>query len=205
MATNNRERIVSVAQDMFLSRGIRSVRMDDIAHACGVSKRTLYELFNDREELIGESLMHHATRIHELSREAIAQAENVLHAFWLEATNRSKLHPGVNSLLEDLRRYYPKVMDNLMPQIHEAVVLHTHEKLAEGVKDGLILPSLDLDFFSRALTNYVYGLGVIEANTATTGVVITSQTVPSAILIFLRGISTEKGRRYIDENLLKTL
>ena len=205
MATNNRERIVSVAQDMFLSRGIRSVRMDDIAHACGVSKRTIYELFNDREELIGESLLHHATEIHKLSQEAIAQAENVLHAFWLEATNRSKLHPGVNTLLEDLRRYYPKVMENLMPQIHEAVVLHTHEKLAEGVKDGLILPSLDLDFFSRALTNYVYGLGVIEANTATTGVVITSQTVPSAILIFLRGISTEKGRRYIDENLLKTL
>ena len=205
MATNNRERIVSVAQEMFLSRGIRSVRMDDIAHACGVSKRTIYELFNDREELIGESLLHHATEIHKLSQEAIAQAENVLHAFWLEATNRSKLHPGVNTLLEDLRRYYPKVMENLMPQIHEAVVLHTHEKLAEGVKDGLILPSLDLDFFSRALTNYVYGLGVIEANTATTGVVITSQTVPSAILIFLRGISTEKGRRYIDENLLKTL
>ena len=196
---------MSVAQEMFLSRGIRSVRMDDIAHACGVSKRTLYELFNDREELIGESLLHHATEIHKLSQEAIAQAENVLHAFWLEATNRSKLHPGVNTLLEDLRRYYPKVMENLMPQIHEAVVLHTHEKLAEGVKDGLILPSLDLDFFSRALTNYVYGLGVIEANTATTGVVITSQTVPSAILIFLRGISTEKGRRYIDENLLKTL
>ncbi len=205
MATNNRERIVSVAQEMFLSRGIRAVRMDDIAHACGVSKRTIYELFNDREELIGESLLHHATEIHKLSQEAIAQAENVLHAFWLEATNRSKLHPGVNTLLEDLRRYYPKVMENLMPQIHEAVVLHTHEKLAEGVKDGLILPSLDLDFFSRALTNYVYGLGVIEANTATTGVVITSQTVPSAILIFLRGISTEKGRRYIDENLLKTL
>ena len=205
MATNNRERIVSVAQEMFLSRGIRSVRMDDIAHACGVSKRTLYELFNDREELIGESLMHHASRIHESSREAIAQAENVLHAFWLEATNRSNLNQGVNTLLEDIRRYYPKVMDNLMPQIHEAVVLHTHEKLAEGVKDGLILPNLNLEFFSRALTNYVYGLGVIEANVATTGVVITSQTVPSAILIFLRGISTEKGRKYIDENLLKTL
>ena len=205
MATNNRERIVSVAQEMFLSRGIRSVRMDDIAHACGVSKRTIYELFNDREELIGESLLHHATEIHKLSQEAIAQAENVLHAFWLEATNRSKLHPGVNTLLEDLRRYYPKVMENLMPQIHEAVVLHTREKLSEGMEGGLIMPNLDLEFFSRALTNYVYGLGIIEANTATTGVVITSQTVPTAILIFLRGISTEKGRRYIDENLLKNI
>lgn len=205
MATNNRERIVSVAQEMFLARGIRSVRMDDIAHACGVSKRTLYEIFNDREELIGESLLHHASQIHNRSQEATAQAENVLHAFWLEAMHRSKNLSGVSALSEDLRRYYPKVVENLLPQIHEAVVLHTREKLSEGMEGGLIMPNLDLDFFSRALTNYVYGLGVIEANTATTGVVITSQTVPTAILIFLRGISTEKGRRYIDENLLKNI
>ena len=204
MATNNRERIVSVAQEMFLARGIRSVRMDDIAHACGVSKRTLYEIFNDREELIGESLLHHASQIHDLSREAVNQAENVLHAFWLEAMHRSKNLSGLNTLLEDLRRYYPKVMENIMPQIHEAVVLHTREKLSKGMEAGLIMTNLDLEFFSRALANYIYGLGIIEANT-TTGVVITSQTVPTAILIFLRGISTEKGRRYIDENLLKNI
>jgi AcrR family transcriptional regulator len=179
--------------------------MDDIAHACGVSKRTLYEIFNDREELIGESLLHHASQIHKRSQEVTAQAENVLHAFWLQAMHRSKNLSGVSTLSEDLKRYYPKVVENLLPQIHEAVVHHTREKLSIGMEDGLILSNLDLDFFSRALTNYVYGLGVIEANTATTDVVITSQTVPTAILIFLRGISTEKGRRYIDENLLKNI
>ena len=205
MATNNKERIVSVAQEMFLARGIRSVRMDDIAHACGVSKRTLYEIFNDREELIGESLLHHASQIHNRSQEVTAQAENVLHAFWLEAMHRSKNLSGVSTLSEDLKRYYPKVVENLLPQIHEAVVRHTRKKLSIGMEDGLILSNLDLDFFSRALTNYVYGLGVIEANTATTDVIITSQTIPTAILIFLRGISTEKGRRYIDENLLKNI
>lgn len=205
MATNNKERIVSVAQEMFLARGIRSVRMDDIAHACGVSKRTLYEIFNDREELIGESMRHHAIQNHTQSEQAAEGAENVLHAFWLTFTNGNRFCKGNNTIIDELRRYYPQVMEQLMIDIHEAVVAHTRDKLSEGVADGLIISDLDLDFFSRALTNYVYGLGVIEANTATTGVVITSQTVPTAILIFLRGISTEKGRRYIDENLLKNI
>lgn len=202
MATNNKERIVSVAQEMFLARGIRSVRMDDIARQCGVSKRTIYEIFKDREELIGESMRHHAIQSHTQSEQAAEGAENVLHAFWLVFTNGNRFCKGNHTIIDDLRRYYPQVMEQLMIDIHEAVVAHTRSKLSEGVADGLIISDLDLDFFSRALTNYVYGLGIISANTHTTGVVVTEQTMPTAILIFLRGISTEKGRRYIDENLL---
>lgn len=197
-----REHIVATATDMFISQGIRSVRMDDIARQCGVSKRTIYELFKDREELIGESMRHHVIQSHALSEQAAEGAENVLHAFWLVFTNGNRFCKGNNTIIDELRRYYPQVMEQLMIDIHEAVVAHTHEKLSEGVADGLIISDLDLDFFSRALTNYVYGLGIISANTHTTGVVITDQTMPTAVLVFLRGISTEKGRRYIDENLL---
>ncbi len=197
-----REHIVATATDMFISQGIRSVRMDDIARQCGVSKRTIYEIFKDREELIGESMRHHAIQSHAQSEQAAEGAENVLHAFWLIFTNGNRFCKGNHTIIDELRRYYPQVMEQLMIDIHEAVVVHTHEKLSEGVADGLIISDLDLDFFSRALTNYVYGLGIISANTHTTGVVITDQTMPTAVLVFLRGISTEKGRRYIDENLL---
>ncbi|MBE6201165.1 MAG: TetR/AcrR family transcriptional regulator [Rikenellaceae bacterium] len=197
-----REHIVATATDMFISQGIRSVRMDDIARQCGVSKRTIYEIFKDREELIGESMRHHAIQSHTQSEQVAEGAENVLHAFWLTFTNGNRFCKGNNTIIDELRRYYPQVMEQLMIDIHEAVVAHTRDKLSEGVADGLIISDLDLDFFSRALTNYVYGLGIISANTHTTGVVITDQTMPTAVLVFLRGISTEKGRRYIDENLL---
>lgn len=199
----NKKRIVEVAKQMFFARGIRAVRMDDIARECGISKRTLYEIFSDREELIEESLCSHASERAHNSFAVLEGADNVLHAFWLVFSSNVELCGSNTAIIfDEIRRYYPKVMERLLPILHEEVVSHTREKLAKGVSDGLIMPSLDLDFFARALTNYVYGLGVIEENTSTTGIVITERTVPSAVLIFLRGISTEKGRRYIDENLL---
>ena len=47
-----RERIIEQAAKMFAEQGIKSIRMDDIAKALGVSKRTLYEMFEDKEELL---------------------------------------------------------------------------------------------------------------------------------------------------------
>lgn len=49
---DQKERIIEQAMHMFVSQGIKSVRMDDIAQQLGVSKRTLYELFGDKEGLL---------------------------------------------------------------------------------------------------------------------------------------------------------
>lgn len=204
MQTENKERVLATALKMFLKSGLRAVRMDDIAYECGISKRTLYELFENREELIEAALETATSVIKQCESEASKRAENILHAFWLVFTDTKSSNCAINStIVEELRRYYPQIMERLLIKHHEEIVIHTREKLTEGVENGLIMPNLNLDFFSRALTNYIYGLRVIESNTATTGLVLTERTVPSAIIIFLRGISTEKGRDYIDKNLLK--
>ena len=52
MTPPQKERIIDQAMHMFVSQGIKSVRMDDIAQQLGVSKRTLYELFGDKEGLL---------------------------------------------------------------------------------------------------------------------------------------------------------
>lgn len=49
---DQKERIIEQAMQMFVTQGIKSVRMDDIAQQLGVSKRTLYELFGDKEGLL---------------------------------------------------------------------------------------------------------------------------------------------------------
>ena len=47
-----KERIVEQTMEMFVTQGIKSVRMDDIARQLSISKRTLYEMFGDKEELL---------------------------------------------------------------------------------------------------------------------------------------------------------
>ena len=53
-----KDRIVAQSTNLFVRNGVKSVRMDDIASRLGVSKRTIYELFGDRESLIVECVRH---------------------------------------------------------------------------------------------------------------------------------------------------
>lgn len=152
MHTDNKERVTTVAMRLFLQRGIRSVRMDDIAHECGISKRTLYEMYKDREALIEESLSKYIAEAKLSNIENSKAAENILHAFWLVFTNNNP-YGITHTIVEELKRYYPKLMERLLIMSHEDIVHDTQEKLSEGVRDGLIMPHLDLEFFSRALTN----------------------------------------------------
>ena len=56
MEPTQKDRIIEEAMRMFVQQGIKSVRMDDIARSLGVSKRTLYEQFGDKEELLALSI-----------------------------------------------------------------------------------------------------------------------------------------------------
>lgn len=202
---DSKARVIAVATGLFLRSGLRAVRMDDVAHECGISKRTLYELFEDRESLILACLEEVCRVLDEEHKELIRGAENVLHAFWLIFSQKNESCAVDSTIVDELRRYYPKAFEHLIINVHEDMVLKTKEHLLKGVEDGLIMESLEIDFFSRAMTNYIYGLGLIQINTSTTGVVLNERTIASAVAIFLRGISTERGRRYIDEKILKTL
>ena len=53
-----RVNIIKHVSQMILSLGVKSVRMDDVAGELGMSKRTLYEMFGDKEELLYESLAY---------------------------------------------------------------------------------------------------------------------------------------------------
>ena len=52
---SQKERIIEQTMRMLVAQGIKAVRMDDIAHQLSVSKRTLYELFGDKESQIGRA------------------------------------------------------------------------------------------------------------------------------------------------------
>ena len=55
-----KEQIMDQVMAMFIAQGIKSVRMDDIARQLSISKRTLYEMFGDKEELLYQCIVRHA-------------------------------------------------------------------------------------------------------------------------------------------------
>ena len=53
-----REKVVEHVSQMIMALGVKSVRMDDVAGSLGMSKRTLYEMFGDKEELLYQCMVH---------------------------------------------------------------------------------------------------------------------------------------------------
>lgn len=202
-----KERIINEATRMFAEMGIKSVRMDDIAVACGISKRTLYETFSDREDLIRQSIYYHIERHEQDMQEKMAQAENVIEEFWIMFGHGSEFRASTKMVTIDLIKFYPQIFDEVMRNYHETLVKNNQMRLQRGIEQGLFLKWVDTAFMARSLTRYLYGLHQDFTDILISSHISDNNTQPRplqfAIMFFVRGITTEKGRRYIDENILK--
>ncbi len=73
-----RKPVVEIATKEFHSKGVKSVTMDDVAHLLAMSKRTLYQLFNDKEDLLMACMETNVRREEEYVAELLKRTDNVL-------------------------------------------------------------------------------------------------------------------------------
>ena len=109
-----KEHIVLAAAKSFAQKGVKTVRMDDIAAGLSISKRTLYELFHDKEDLLLDVMKLHREEMQEYMTQVASKAENVLEVLLkffqrsaqeFQNTNR-KFFEDIDSLHGDLYRFF---------------------------------------------------------------------------------------------------
>ena len=84
-----KEKVAQVAAVAFMQKGIKNVKMDDVAAELGISKRTLYELFSDKEELLLDVVKLHRKEMKNYMISVAEKAENVLEiimSFYIRTT-----------------------------------------------------------------------------------------------------------------------
>ena len=84
-----KEKVAQVAAVAFMHKGIKNVKMDDVAAELGISKRTLYELFSDKEELLLDVVKLHRKEMKNYMISVAEKAENVLEiimSFYIRTT-----------------------------------------------------------------------------------------------------------------------
>lgn len=109
-----RERILEKALKMFVENGIGCVTMDDIASSLGISKRTLYEVFPDKENLLCECVDRRKAEFEVFIKEVLSTASNVLEVL-LKCYLRSieRFHVTNKNFFEDIKKY-PKAYERIM-------------------------------------------------------------------------------------------
>ena len=138
MEDRNRTRIIQAARELLNNRGYRSITIDDIANALGISKKTIYQVFSSKEEIaeavLGEMTGSIAARVEEIKESGLDPVAKLRQIIAVVKEMRAQINPV---FLEDLQKYAPNLWNQMEKQREERTML-MEELLREGQEAGLI-------------------------------------------------------------------
>lgn len=138
--------ILTKSYDLFKRYGIRSVTMDEIAVQCGISKKTVYQSFSDKDSLV-ESIMDNNIRMSEQGcLQSQNKSENAIHEIFLSLDWMHEMFDGVNpALLFDLRKYHSSVFQKLEAHKRTFLTGIFKNNFENGIKEGLYRPEINIE------------------------------------------------------------
>jgi len=147
---NPKHDITVGAFSLFRRLGFKNVTMDDVARSMGISKKTLYEHFTDKDELVLAAVQLMLNENQQLTDEAFKAAKNAVDEIIKILIIMEQMVRGLNLVCyHDLQRYYPEAYQYL--QSHKESYLYEciSKNLQEGIEQGLYRDDLDVDIISR--------------------------------------------------------
>lgn len=197
-----KERIIDHTTAMFAHNGVKSVRMDDIAAEMGISKRTIYEIFGDKEELIMECLRYFHEKIKNNNEEITASATNIIEEYLLMLDIWDKQADAAYNMMGDIKKFYPKIYDRYTKEHAIKATAIIRKKLQQGIDQGYLLSNININLSISVVAYSIYG--IINKDTIVPQNVSEREAFKYVISYFIRGIATLKGIKMIDEHFEKT-
>ena len=143
-------KILKKANEMFMTYGIKSVTMDDISRANGISKKTLYQYVENKADLLTKAI--HLQNNEEMKALASCKelAQNAIEEVILVSRYVNKLLQSINpSAVYDLQKYYIEHF-NLMRSLHEQFIFNLIKKnLKAGIEEGLYRNDMNIDVVAK--------------------------------------------------------
>ena len=191
-----KEKVAQVAAVAFMHKGIKNVKMDDVAAELGISKRTLYELFSDKEELLLDVVKLHRKEMKNYMISVAEKAENVLEiimSFYIRTTEDFQT---TNILFFEEIKKYPQVTKFLEEGRKENAVSAV-AFYKKGVEQGIFREDVNYQIVQEMIHGQMDML-IHNDIRKTYSMVEIFKTV---VFMHLRGITTEKGLSIVDEFL----
>lgn len=197
-----KDRILVKSHEQFNRFGIRSVSMDDIAAALGMSKKTLYQHFADKEELVSacfSQVMEHNRHQCLMDQK---RAENPIHEFFLAFDMTQEMFTNMNpAVIYEMEKYHPEAFRKFQEFKYGFMYNVISNNLERGIKEELYRPDVDVDVATRFRIESVmlpFNASVFP-NNRTHLIHIEQQLFE----LFLYGIATTKGQKLIQKYKLQ--
>ena len=193
-----REDIIKKSADLFLSLGFKNITMDDIASAMGISKKTIYTHFSNKTELIETVTFSVLDYFHENIEKINQKAVNpIVELYDIKMFVMHYLRKERGSAKFQLKKYYPKIFEQLELKKFEKMHSSVEKSLIKGIKLNLFRSNIDVGFISRV---YLIGMsGIRDTNVFPENKFDKSYLMESYLEYHLRAIATEKGLKVLNK------
>jgi TetR/AcrR family transcriptional regulator, cholesterol catabolism regulator len=193
-----KERILVKSNELFNRYGIRSVSMDDIAAQLGMSKKTLYQYYTDKDELVNAVFDIILSVNKNNCTECTKKGENAIQEVFLSFDIMAEMLKTMNpSVLYDMQKYHPTAYKKFDDFKNSFLYKIIKSNLERGIKEELYRGEIDTDILSRYRLHTVllsFNPDVFPSNKANL-VYIEQQLIEC----FLYGLATPKGYKLIQK------
>jgi len=143
------ERIIEGAEELFLKGGIKSVTMDDIARHLGVSKKTLYLHFQDKNDLVIGLVKKKLKEDEDQMADIISRSGNVIEEMINMMKCSEEIFSRINPIvIHDMQKYHPQAWKEFQNFKADVLVRTMEELLTKGIDQGYIRPDIDVKVMS---------------------------------------------------------
>jgi AcrR family transcriptional regulator len=187
-----RDRIIEGASESFKTYGIKSVTMDSLANQLGMSKRTIYEIFSDKDELLTAVLTKIAGQQRDLVKRVLDESENsVVAIFRMLEINRDNFQSLSPSFQSDLKKYHHEILMKDADKLEMPDYRNHFQVIEKGIKEGFFRKGINPDLVNRCLYNL--GRSVMDNDLYPYEQFSRRDVIRNIFINYLRGISTPKG------------
>lgn len=193
-----KEHILHTATELFLDQGFKSITMDDIAQGMGMSKKTIYSHYSNKEAIVEASAIHLFTSIcggidtiRERKMNPIEELYDI-KKYVLEHLKGEHTSP-----MYQLQKYYPKIHQTMRKGQYDYMQTCVTENLQRGVEQGLFRSDINVQFVSRI---YFTGMtGIKDAAIFPQSEFQPQDLYDMYLEYHIRGIVTPKGRKILNQ------
>ena len=195
---DNRDRIIDGAAELFRIYGIKTVTMDSIAGHLGMSKRTIYENFADKDELLVGVLTSMAEKQKNLVNRILDESGNAIIAiFKLLEINRDHLQNMSPAFQADMKKFHIEILMKKSDKCEMPDYRNNIKVIEKGIKQKLFRKDINPDIVNRCL--YYLGMTVMDNELYPYDEFSRREVVRNVLISFLRGISTPEGTDLINK------
>ncbi|MET0635710.1 MAG: TetR/AcrR family transcriptional regulator [Chitinophagaceae bacterium] len=189
-----KERILVKANELYMQYGIRSVSMDDIANNLGMSKKTLYQYYADKDELVHAVINSHIEHMQVDCMNCRNEAKDAIHELFLTLEQVMEQFSNMNPmLLHDLQKFHFRSYEVFTQYKHKFLGEMVRNNMERGIAEELYRPELNVDVLTKFRLESM--MLAFDVNLFPPGRYSLGATTEIIMELFIYGLVTQKGHK----------